>query len=659
MHTNNPCNGTTLVAGLLAKTSTCRRHFKRPAVWLLFAMCLLCSIATPGHAASPWQIDDLAVLVDQQGSERIESISQPSRSADFEPVPSGFSAGYTRSVHWLRFTLQAPPPDAQGRRETLLEIQPPYVDDLQIYLSQPQGAGRFDFWQGGDIYPQSTKQYPFRGFVYRIVFEDDNPRTAYVRLQTLSNSVLMVRAWNPEQFRVQSAREYAFLGVLFGLLAAGLAANLWQGLWRREEIYRRYIAFLLATLFNLLGINGLVGELVFPEVPFWANHSVPLGLVCVVIFGTRFYMLALDIAHAAPWMRRVYRTQLGLAVLCLPSPFLDLYPEAIKVLLSFVLLTMLTGTWRIVQLWQQQNENAKPLLLTHLFILGGNLLGIPTLFGLLPGHFWLVYGFQFRSVATLLVLQLMLAKNMRSMQTKLGQASANIAIAQQLAQQQRAEHERQQQFLSMLTHELKTPLSIIRMRLGATAPTERMQAHAFQAVKDIDAIVERVAMASQIDEVASQPCRAPCRVNEILDEILVQQQPKQPVHVQITDNVLAAAFQSDCLLLRTILGNLIDNAVKYSPSEGTVQIAVALSLEANSKGVCKGVRIRIDNAPTKAGLPDHGRVFEKYYRTPGAHQQSGSGLGLYIARALAMQLGGMLRYRPLANRVIFELWLPL
>ena len=623
------------------------------ALWLLIAVLFLYAPAC--YASDPWRIDDLEVLVDQTGHESIESISRPERSADFQPVPEGFSAGYTRAVHWLRFTLHAPPPDARGSREMLLEFQPPYVDDLRIYLSQSQALGQFDVRYGGDRYPQTSKEIPYRAFIYRVFFEDDRSRRVYVRLQTTSSSVLIVNALEPRQLAKKISQEYLFFGLLLGLILIGLLVNVWNGLWRTEPTYRWYIAYLTATLFNLIGINGLAGNLLLPEMPFWANHWTSLSVIGVVLFGIRFYMLALDIEHAAPWMRWAYRLQLWAAICCLPAPFLDFYPEAVQVLLLSLLLIMLVGTLRSVQLWKQHNPNGKILLLAHLFSLSGNLSAIPALLGLLPGQLWLIYGFQLRSVSTLLVLQWMLAKHMRVMRAKLIETNVHFDIAKTIAQQERVEREHQRHFLSMLTHELKTPLSVIRMRLGAITPSARMQAHATQAVEDIDAIVERCSLVSQIDEKAGTLQFSRCHIAEILSEIVTQQPATKRIEVQVLDNVVNTPLQSDPLLLRTILSNLIDNAAKYSPRESTVKLSVSLSSQAQRNGM----RIQVENDVANTAMPDPARVFEKYYRAPSAYQQSGSGLGLYIVKALSLQLGGTMNYRALTNQVTFDLWLPL
>lgn len=621
--------------------------------WLLLAALFV--HAFPSYAADPMQVNDLAVLVDRSGKESITSVSQPSRTVDFRPVPHGFSAGFTRSVHWLRFTLHAPPSDAHGKREILLEIHPPYVDDLQIYILQPEDKGKFDIRKGGDLQPPISKEYPYRAFAYRVAFDDVRPRTVYVRLQTSSSSVLTVKVWAPSAFIERTSREYILLGLLFGVILAVMLANVWHGLWRREAIYRRYIAYLLATFSLLLGINGLVGEFLFPTHPLWAHHWVSLSNLLIFIFGTHFYMLALEINTAALWMRWIYRTVFWLSILCLPTPLIGLYLEAIRILMPLALLLLLTGVWRSVQLWRQRNANGKILLLAHFFGLAGALATVLTLFGLLPGHFFLIYGFQLGTVGTLLALQWMMGHHVRVIEAQKTQASMEVEIAKATAQQERAEREHQRHFLSMLTHELKTPLSVIRLRLGAINPTIRMQAHAKQAVQDIDVIVERCAMVSRMGDSIDRPQFAHCDINELLIEILAQQTAAGRVMVQLTDDVSATSIQSDPLLLRTILSNLIDNALRYSPPEDEVHITATFSSEEGREGI----NVKVENLMGSAGMPDPLRLFDKFYRAPRAHQHSGTGLGLYIAKAFAEQLSGILRFRPQTDRVIFELWLPL
>ncbi|MBF0256617.1 MAG: sensor histidine kinase [Gammaproteobacteria bacterium] len=105
-------------------------------------------------------------------------------------------------------------------------------------------------------------------------------------------------------------------------------------------------------------------------------------------------------------------------------------------------------------------------------------------------------------------------------------------------------------------------------------------------------------------------------------------------------------LHTDAKLLRVILTNLIDNALKYG--DPTQPIQVRLSGD-------QPCQLRICNPPGPAGAPDAEQVFEKYYRSPRAHGLTGSGQGLYIAHAFSQMLGGELSYQPGADLICFQL----
>jgi signal transduction histidine kinase len=108
-------------------------------------------------------------------------------------------------------------------------------------------------------------------------------------------------------------------------------------------------------------------------------------------------------------------------------------------------------------------------------------------------------------------------------------------------------------------------------------------------------------------------------------------------------------MRTDKVLLKVILNNLIDNALKYSPPESKVDLSAT--------PVGAGIAIVVENDVGHAGRPDVSKVFSKYYRSPMA-RQTGSGLGLYVIKGLSAQLGGQLNYAPASPKVRFELWLP-
>lgn len=611
-------------------------------LWLWLALPACAGAAQPA-------IVDLAVLVDPSATESIASVSRAERSGEFRSLPHGFSAGFTREVHWLRFSVAAPAPGPDGRRELLLEIHPPYLDSLQLYWPEEGAAGGFSRRESGDLLPYSQREVPYRAFVLRLPFADAQPVTAYLRVQTSSSSVVVLRAWEPEQFARAISREYLMLGIFFGVLAVSLLLNLWSGLWRIRPLFRAYLLHLCTSTLMIFGTNGFPAELWFGEDPRWGHYWPSLSVLLVIASGAHLYRLALGMDDAPRWMGWLHRSVQLLALLALPTVLLDLYLEAIRLLMPLVMAMLLIGC---LWLWQRRRASATPLLLAYLFALSGSMTTSLTLLGLLPGQFWLIYGYMFASLGTLLSMQWLLVRRIRWMELERITAQIAAERAEALVERERAEREQQRRFLAMLTHELKTPLAVIRMRLDTPNASANMRQHAERAVDEINGLIDHCALVSRIDDRQLPQRRQPCRLDELLTELAGREPLRQRVAADLQPVPL---LSSEPLLLRIVLSNLLDNGIKYAPADSLLQVGLATQAQ---EGV-PGVRVHFCNPVGGAGHPDPQRLFDKYYRAPGAHAHAGSGLGLYIVRELTALLGGTIRYLPTAKEVRFELWLPI
>lgn len=214
-------------------------------------------------------------------------------------------------------------------------------------------------------------------------------------------------------------------------------------------------------------------------------------------------------------------------------------------------------------------------------------------------------------------------------------------------------NEEQGRFLSMLSHELKTPLAVIRMSLGKSDEVidDNNRSRLIRAVADINAIVERCLQTDRLehDRIEIKPTR--CKPGDILRQIAGACSAPQRVRIE-------APSLPDCVtdgqLFSVILSNLIDNALKYSAPDTSIAITGSITKRDEKDGIAIGVT----NSPGAAGMPDPEQVFQRYYRAPGAHGKTGSGLGLHIAEGFARMLGGKLSYQPEAGTVKFVLWIP-
>lgn len=209
----------------------------------------------------------------------------------------------------------------------------------------------------------------------------------------------------------------------------------------------------------------------------------------------------------------------------------------------------------------------------------------------------------------------------------------------------------QHQFMDMLTHELKTPISVVTLTLGQITLQEPQKRRTEQALDDMNNIVERCQQLDQFEHQKLTMQVQRCRLPEILSQL--QAHSPAPERLVITAESLPD-IESDPQLLGIVVGNLFNNALKYSPPLSVITIrAEALTVAGRT-----GIQISVQNVPGAAGWPDPEKIFHKYYRSPGAKKQTGSGLGLYLVHSFSALLGAQVRYDVAQEQARFTLWLP-
>jgi signal transduction histidine kinase len=126
-------------------------------------------------------------------------------------------------------------------------------------------------------------------------------------------------------------------------------------------------------------------------------------------------------------------------------------------------------------------------------------------------------------------------------------------------------------------------------------------------------------------------------------------QDEVPVQAEISAGV--PVIRGDAQRLRQVLGNLIDNAVKYSPAGSAVQVSVI--------GLNGNVTVSVRDEGSGIASSDQRLIFEKFGRVSGGNTKPGTGLGLYIARSIAEAHGGSLAVASAQGRgATFTLTLP-
>ncbi len=348
-------------------------RFLASALSYLRTFLLLLAFGLPFAApAQPIEVRDLAVLVDADGIETITSVSAPAAAQRFKPLDGLLSAGYTRKVHWLRFSVQAPVAGSWW-----LEVMPPFLDDLRLFT--PEGTG-FAERRTGDRLPFASREEDYRGFTFKLALADSAPHTYYLRLQTTSTSLLTLQLWQPEQFHAATNLEYTTIGLSFGFFLLILLLNLALWFGTRESLYGWFSLFVGAQLLFFFCFMGLASQYLLLLSPLITDAATGASVLIFLAVSPAFYRRMLHVEPDQRFLFNVFRIMAVLPGLLLVSLFTGHYPEAARIAQASSGAAGLLTLYLAIQLWRKGRQESRYLLLaatlTPLTSVGGALLSL-------------------------------------------------------------------------------------------------------------------------------------------------------------------------------------------------------------------------------------------------------------------------------------------
>jgi signal transduction histidine kinase len=200
-------------------------------------------------------------------------------------------------------------------------------------------------------------------------------------------------------------------------------------------------------------------------------------------------------------------------------------------------------------------------------------------------------------------------------------------------------------FVSLVSHELRSPMAAVigaartlqdRWRMLSAAQRESFLALIGDETSRLAELVGDVLDTSRIEAGTFSYRFEEVDLARVVDEAVeaaALAQQEVPVVASVVGRI--PAIRGDRARLRQVLGNLIDNAVKYSPEGGEVRVSAAAANGA--------VRIAVRDAGPGIPRDQQARIFEKFGRAEvEGGLKPGTGLGLFIARSIAEAHGGSL-----------------
>jgi signal transduction histidine kinase len=199
-------------------------------------------------------------------------------------------------------------------------------------------------------------------------------------------------------------------------------------------------------------------------------------------------------------------------------------------------------------------------------------------------------------------------------------------------------------FVAMLTHDIKNPLSVIdgfveMIREDGNMPSgmrEELLSHVQTSVRTAITLTVNFLDASKIEADRFVLRTRMIDIGDVVRGVVSEQRPSaehKGVRLSYDSEAELPPVDADAAALGRVLTNLVGNALKHTPAGGTVRVAARLSAD----------QVEIVVEDTGEGIPpgEESRIFERY--TGAASRADSTGLGLFIARTLTAAHGGSIR----------------
>lgn len=257
-----------------------------------------------------------------------------------------------------------------------------------------------------------------------------------------------------------------------------------------------------------------------------------------------------------------------------------------------------------------------------------------------------------------------LARNLDELADRLSQTmqelqTANATLQKDIERERQLE-QAQRDFFSAVSHELKTPITIVKGQLsgmldgiGVYADRDKYLARSLAVANQMEVLVQELLTVSRMDK-SDEPSLLPVELTSLIQSCLQNydelfQQKGQKIVVNLPSELWS---MGEPALLKKALGNLLSNAALYSPEDTNIHIT-AHKTEKNTVLTVEneGVHISPELLP---------HLFEPFFRgdPSRSRQTGGSGLGLYLVQKIANRHGGFCKIQNSERGVCAALFFP-
>jgi signal transduction histidine kinase len=604
----------------------------------LFTFCSGSAIANGSY------ILQQAYYEDKTNSLTVEQVQKE----QFQPFDGWLAKGYSQSTFWIRLSIKP------SNSELVTRIRPAYAKHIEVY----DGINQTPFAVVGAQHSWVESEMPAYSHNFKlgpdlqerhIYLKVKQPRSYFLIFDTLPVSAYL------KMDRQDSLISMGYIVFTFALALGFL--TIW--LTNRERVLgffviQQFMAFLHAIL--LTGYTRIFFDR-YIDISI-IQHLYYAVVVTYPLIGIWANKLLIKEYGLKPLSSYAFNTLIGASCVVICLLLLGNINQALKLNAQVVMLAM-TLFWLASwfgttndQKHRDGNLSINALRAYYAYNVVMWAISVLPLLGVIQAKELTAHSFLLYNVMSGLFFFLLL------------QYRANLILKNELTKaatlkkeidNERYLREEQGKLMAMLTHEIRTPLSVLKLVVDRKVSGSDLEDFANRAVSNIDSIIDKCIQLDQLDIKALKIAYTRFDLIELINSIAVDSVGGERIRLHGEAELI---IESDFDITKTILSNLITNAVRYSIPNTDIAIHIEAGHLRSKNGQKAAVKIVVQNAIVDADMPALPQIFDKYYRGPSSTKVSGSGLGLFFVKELAHALQGDVQCSTDTNSITFTVWIP-
>ncbi|MEI6800917.1 MAG: 7TM-DISM domain-containing protein, partial [Pseudomonadota bacterium] len=504
---------------------------------------------------------EIGTFRDPTGRMTLDSV----RGQFFAPSSQLIVAGYTDAAFWVRLKVR---PSSNGA-PTFLVVRPPTFDHVTLYSPV---EGDPDSWVASDLGGRVAVGAEEWASSLRAFGLDPMPEGTvyYMRLETRGSFTAFVDAESKfDAHRHGLMLDFAQI-IYLSLMLVLMVWSLRMALLTQEQMFWWFAALQAGWIFHNLFFFGYV-SLFLPDLQpntiFLTYRSAVLVASALSITFHRNFLRRFDPHWATLRL-------LEMMIVVIAAAFVIFWIGDSGVALKINGLCIAITPFAFFVTAFSARKSASPGLrvmrVIYALLTAALLSWVLTLIGLLEFGTFSLYGAIIHGTATGILMATILHLHAQNLLADAQRAQTALAAMQERRAIEEEQKHTLMRFIDMLTHETKNAMAVINMSVSAPTIGPRQRSRVSEAIRDLTTVIDRCNQSVQLDSVEQSITLIACDPATILREACAAHPAADRTVVHAPDRL---AMHSDPVLLRVILSNLIENALKYSPAGSRVDVA--------------------------------------------------------------------------------------